>query len=172
MNCVLQANSLFAACSMLSGVNFIYVSVCECIAGCWLLASGCSGHTCLWPCIYIFKKCLSHPVYSQFLLFPVWIFHRQCISTNRTHHLLERWLKTFKFEIHHVHSIFIRLSLFMVRMVISVVGWHTVYCYSATLCSEVNYIKLNAVYVLCTHTHPQLQPSQTHTISNIFHVFS
>lgn len=135
---------------------------CELLFMClWV---GLVTHACGHVFLYIFsihsKKEISY-THSQSQLFSVCIFHHHCISPNRTHHILERFLKTFKSKIRHVHSIFLRVSFFMVCMVISAVGWHTVHCYSATLCSEVNYIKLNAVYVLCTH--PWLPQTHTNT---------
>lgn len=106
--------------------------------------------------------------YLVFLVFPFPSLHSSQCELFIITPFLERLLKSFRFKICHVHSIFILVGFFSCFcMVILLVEWHTV---CATLCSEVNYIKLNAVYVLATH--PKLHQIHTHTISNIFHVFS
>lgn len=92
---------------------------------------------------------------SQSPFFSMWTFHHHSIS----------WKIAEVFQIQNLprsldfYSCRGFLSCFC--MVILLVEWHTV---CATLCSEVNYIKLNAVYVLATH--PKLHQIHTHNIKH------
>lgn len=97
--------------------------------------------------------------------FSPWTFYHHCILTNRTYpYLKDCWrLSDAKFTT-FIRSLFVSVSVVVLFWLSSA----TVY-YSATLCSEVNYIKLNAAYVLSVRPKPH---NTEHTQYQTFFMFS